>query len=927
MYDYEFLKNKGFFKNFYKDNIEIEGKQISYLVDSNNALIYFEINIDDLNNLASKIARAVTSLYQKIDFVWFKALEKNKIKIYSRNTEIKWFNYDEDKRSEIRKSKELLLNKISPSKIKGLFDLKGLENKFYNELWDVRLKIAKSINLPLDDASKLLVAQRFIDRTIFLYFLSGLNVIWITKDGTTKVFNTKHLRDTLKWLNDNCKEDIFQFLNSIFFDILNVNKNDKFTKKTFEECGIKFEIKGPYLDGGLFREEQFGSYSERNIKLKGVEDLIKLLNQYNWIVTENESDDTSNEETIGNLTPEILGHIYERFSVSFDSLGIKNLKEIKLDKLKESLKSGRKKIGSYYTPRPITNYMAKKAISLVLKNKIKMEGAPEVINAIVSDDNPIDKDKIDLKLVKEIYRKAKELTICDNACGSGSFLLAAGLEILNIFNKTYEYLKDEIKEDEDLFKEFEELKNKNRNYLWVKQIITKNLYGVDIMSGAIEVAKLRMWLWLVSQLKENEEFEILPNLDFNLLVGNSLIGFSKNIEEIPQLFMDQDEKHKLKDIISKRNKFKTLSQEEALKIKPQIYKELNEARKKLNEILIDSFQTRGSYISEEEILSRQPFHWNLEFDVFDFEKPKEERGFDIVMSNPPYIRGDKLGDEKRYLERMGYKVYGESADLYAYFYERSHQILKQNGVLAYITSNKWLRAKYGEKLREFLSKNTRVNQIIDFRGFPVFKGEATVDTCVLFFEKAAPSENDYAEIVNVDKNNFDPDKILQYIDTNKFSKMQSSLGKDIWVLENDEISKLKEKIEKIGKPLKNWDVQIRFGIKTGFNDAFIINTETKNRILANCKTDKERKRTEEIIKPILRGRDIEKWRYKWAGLWVIKIEAGWTNKNRGSQKPEEFFKNTFPSLYNYFMTFKDYKKGRGKGLFNRDDQGDYWWEL
>jgi hypothetical protein len=96
--------------------------------------------------------------------------------------------------------------------------------------------------------------------------------------------------------------------------------------------------------------------------------------------------------------------------------------------------------------------------------------------------------------------------------------------------------------------------------------------------------------------------------------------------------------------------------------------------------------------------------------------------------------------------------------------------------------------------------------------------------------------------------------------------------------------------------------------------------------LTNCKTEEERKRTEEIIKPVLRGRDIEKWRYKWADKWLIKIEAGWTNKNRGKQDPEVFFKNTFPSLYNHFMTFKDFK-GKGKGLFDRDDQGDYWWEL
>ena len=355
MYDYQFLKNKGFFKNANQYKVEIEEKEINYQLDLDNALVYIELSIEDFSELAGKIVKVIMSTYPKIEFIWLKALERNKIKIYSRNTEIKWFNYDEERRSDITKSKEALLNRILPGKINELFDLKGLEDKFYNELWSIRLKLAKSINQPLDDASKLLIAQRFIDRTIFLYFLSGLNVIRITDEkGTTKSLNLKQLRDTLKLLKEN-KEDISKFLNSIFFDILNVNKNNKFTKKTFVLLGKEYTIEGPYLDGGLFREEQFGGYSEREIRLKNIENLIDLLNQYNWVVAETESNESGDEEVVGNLTPEILGHIYERFSVSFDVLGIKNLKSIRLDKLKENLKTGRKKTGSYYTPKPITS--------------------------------------------------------------------------------------------------------------------------------------------------------------------------------------------------------------------------------------------------------------------------------------------------------------------------------------------------------------------------------------------------------------------------------------------------------------------------------------------------------------------------------------------------------------------------------------------
>jgi hypothetical protein len=147
-----------------------------------------------------------------------------------------------------------------------------------------------------------------------------------------------------------------------------------------------------------------------------------------------------------------------------------------------------------------------------------------------------------------------------------------------------------------------------------------------------------------------------------------------------------------------------------------------------------------------------------------------------------------------------------------------------------------------------------------------------------------------------------------------------------WTLADSKVLGLKEKIEKIGKPLKEWDVKIYRGILTGYNDAFIIDTETRNRILASCKEEEERKRTEELIKPVLRGRDIERYRYKWAGWWVICIPAGWTNEHRDKEKPKEFFKKTFPALYNHFMSFANVK-GKGKGLFDRDDQGDYWWEL
>jgi type II restriction/modification system DNA methylase subunit YeeA len=298
-------------------------------------------------------------------------------------------------------------------------------------------------------------------------------------------------------------------------------------------------------------------------------------------------------------------------------------------------------------------------------------------------------------------------------------------------------------------------------------------------------------------------------------------------------------------------------------------------------------------------------------------------GFDIVIGNPPYVRHEKIRAIKPILERQNYEVFTSTADLYVYFYEKGYQLLKDQGILAYITSNKWMRAKYGEKLRKFLKEKTAILEIIDFSGYSVF--EQTVDTNILIFRKQKPSKEHIFRFLEVKG---DIEDIEEYLRKGKSwqTMYQSKLSDNAWTLGDESVLSLKDKIEKAGKPLKDWDVKIYRGVLTGFNEAFIIDSEKRDEILRNCKTEEERKRTEDIIKPVLRGRDIEKYRYKWAGLWIIVIPAGWTNKHRGRKNPEEFFKENFSSLYNHFISFSNVRS-RGKGLFKRDDQGDYWWEL
>jgi len=317
-------------------------------------------------------------------------------------------------------------------------------------------------------------------------------------------------------------------------------------------------------------------------------------------------------------------------------------------------------------------------------------------------------------------------------------------------------------------------------------------------------------------------------------------------------------------------------------------------------------------------------------------------GFDIVIGNPPYVRQEKIKPIKPILQKQNYEVFTSTADLYVYFYEKGYQLLKDQGILAYITSNKWMRAKYGEKLRKFLKEKTAILEIIDFSGYSVF--EQTVDTNILIFRKQKPRKEHIFRFLEVKG---DIEDIEEYLRKGK-SKLieqatekgvehldswsqldtwqelrtwqtmyQNKLSDNAWTLGDEIVLSLKDKIEKVGKPLKDWDVKIYRGVLTGYNDAFIIDTETRNRILANCKDEEERKRTEEIIKPVLRGRDIEKYRYKWAGLWLIYIPWHFPLHNDkyitgASLKAEEEFKKKYPALYSYLLQFKDRLLKRNK---------------
>ncbi|MBO7568519.1 MAG: Eco57I restriction-modification methylase domain-containing protein [Bacteroidales bacterium] len=289
-------------------------------------------------------------------------------------------------------------------------------------------------------------------------------------------------------------------------------------------------------------------------------------------------------------------------------------------------------------------------------------------------------------------------------------------------------------------------------------------------------------------------------------------------------------------------------------------------------------------------------------------------GFDIVIGNPPYIQlqnnGGFLAQE---YEKCGFEVFAKTGDIYCLFYERAYQLLYEGGICCFITSNKWMRAAYGEKLREYFVSNTNPVLLIDFAGVKIFNS-ATVDTNILLSEKSA---NRYHTDCCITKTNtkYGIKNLSLYVKGN--SAQCEFRSSDSWVILSPIEQSIKQKIEAVGTPLKDWDIQINYGIKTGFNDAFIISTEKRDEILAACKTDEERTKTAEIIRPILRGRDIKRYGYDWAGLWLVYIPWHFplhkdTSIQGASEKAEQAFKKQYPAIYQHLSQYKKQLSARNK---------------
>ncbi|MFP6037356.1 Eco57I restriction-modification methylase domain-containing protein [Helicobacter pylori] len=298
--------------------------------------------------------------------------------------------------------------------------------------------------------------------------------------------------------------------------------------------------------------------------------------------------------------------------------------------------------------------------------------------------------------------------------------------------------------------------------------------------------------------------------------------------------------------------------------------------------------------------------WRFEFpEVLDDEG--DFLGFDCIIGNPPYIRQEQIKDLKPLLEKQYQDFYNSTADIYTYFFALAYHLLKEKGFSAFITSNKYARAKYGAKLREWLLKKTTLVSYMELNALKVFES-AAVDTSIMSFIKESPpkeSDFNYYEPTPNDKDDLKS--------TPSLLMKQNALSTESFIFADSTLLDLRDKIESVGTPLKDWGIQIYRGILTGCNEAFIIPTEKRDAILNACKTQEERERTERLIKPILRGKDIKRYSYEWAGEWLINTHNGYTSAQKSKIPPIDIEK--YPATKAHLDAHYD-------TIATRCDQGD-----
>ena len=737
------------------------------------------------------------------------------------------------------------------TQLEEAFNIEKVTKEFFLKYRNLFLLIKEELDKVVEDDPKVKenfaekgvdtinFAKKFLGQIIFLYFLQKKGWFGVERDGEWGTGPKDFLRQLFNKKYGNYKNFFNDILEPLFYEALAQERDDDFYSR--------FNCKIPFLNGGLF--EPIGGYdwvhtdinlsneifSNRNDNYEG-NGVLDIFDLFNFTVKEDEP----LEKEVA-IDPELLGKIYEKFNAIRPDNYEEYIKVLKSGRKGEENKFN-KKFGVYYTPREIVHYMSQESLINYLHTVVNQElrkqpvRTPKQIKLIGPADSEqlgfhTDKEIVDKKAIEELIKygeqfteneqvieekkketktykyqllpdirknakvideKLKDIRVCDPAVGSGAFPVGMMTEIVKARNVLTAYIKEQ-----------------NRTpYNFKRECIEKSLYGVDIDPGAVEIAKLRLWLSLIVDEEDIKKIKPLPNLDYKIMQGNSLISEFMGIDldndkqnnENAKLF-STDETKELHEILKAKkdellnqsniNKKKVLRKEiedliinifelKLQKQKSDYFKKFKEIEEKYErhpvkeererEIkrekdvlsiktgfnLEDAEKQLKQYTSNQKI--RPFFPWKLYFsEVF-----QEKDGFDVMIANPPYETSRSKGISeytKRFLRKY-YETAEDKYDYYTFFIEKASKLIKKLGYVCFITPSTYLLKPLSKKIRKYILSNFSISRIVEFKGF-VF--EAVVPTAIILFQNFIPNSNH--KIIN----NYDINNIKDFLDGN-FSK-------------------------------------------------------------------------------------------------------------------------------------------------------------
>jgi type I restriction-modification system DNA methylase subunit len=696
------------------------------------------------------------------------------------------------------------------------FDVDKVTRAFYKRYSEVFDEVERAISAASGKAftsnpdAKRLFTQRLFNRLMFLAFVQKKG--WLTYDG-----NSDYLRALWKDYRshkDAEPEENHNFyrdrLQLLFFAALNGERD----VAGINHGGVLKDLIGDtvYLNGGLFERDELDETSGVVVPDHAISLILNdLFGSFNFTVSEATPLDVEVA-----VDPEMLGKVFEE------------------------LVTGRHESGSYYTPKPIVAFMCREALKGYLQTAVPQE-APEEIARFVDEHVASG-----LKNGEAILQALKDVKACDPACGSGAYLLGMLHELLDLREALFATKKLDT----------------GSVYGRKLEIIQNNLYGVDLDHFAVNIARLRLWLSLVVDFEREDPTEPvppLPNLDFKIEQGDSLAA------PLARQYHLSDQ------VIHEFDKAKAVYMRSHLGDKRVARAEVDRLRQD-----IAGWAHAGAKVDG--------FDWPVEFAEVFAEKPapatiggelnlghelaaNHPGGFDIVLANPPYVRQELIKDQKPRLKANFPDVYSGTADLYVFFYARALELLAPSGMLAFISPNKWFKAAYGAKLRKYMGENAKVESMTDFGDLPVFE-TATTYPMIFIAQKGKLEKSRVGPIFTQPRSLQPPYPDVRALVITLGHRLPSdAVQGEEWQLTDAATSARLGVMRKHGVSLSEYvHGQIYYGIKTGLNHAFVIDGATRVELI------RQDPASTEIIRPLIIGRDIEKWCVNYSDRWLLFMD-------------------------------------------------------